>query len=373
MNSRVAGLTFLVCLLPYSVSSAAAETAVTHALAMHGEPKYGPEFKHFEYVNPDAPKGGDVRLHAIGTFDTLNPFNLKGVKAVGLGGLYDTLLTGSEDEAFTEYGLLAETVEVPEDRSWVAFTLRKEARWHDGRPVTVEDVIYSLETLKTKGHPFYRAYYASVAAAEAAGERRVKFTFAEGENRELPLIVGQLPVIPKHYWEGRDFEKTTLDVPLGSGPYRIEKIDPGRSITYDLVENYWGRDLPVNRGRHNFVRIRYDYYRDATVALEAFKGRGYDFREENVSKQWATGYDIPAVRSGLIVKEEIRHQRPTGMQGFIYNIRQPLFRDRRVRDALAYAFDFEWANKTLFYGQYTRTASFFFQQRARFQRAAGAR
>ena len=216
MNSRVAGLTFLVCLLPYSVSSAAAETAVTHALAMHGEPKYGPEFKHFEYVNPDAPKGGDVRLHAIGTFDTLNPFNLRGVKAVGLGGLYDTLLTGSEDEAFTEYGLLAETVEVPEDRSWVAFTLRKEARWHDGRPVTVEDVIYSLETLKTKGHPFYRAYYASVAAAEAAGERRVKFTFAEGENRELPLIVGQLPVIPKHYWEGRDFTFPSGAAPTGS-------------------------------------------------------------------------------------------------------------------------------------------------------------
>lgn len=359
MNSKGAGLIFLVCLLPCGLLSAAEEAVATHALAMHGKPKYGPGFTHFDYVNPDAPKGGEVRLHAIGTFDTLNGFNLKGVKAVGLGGLYDTLLTGSEDEAFTEYGLLAETVEVPEDRSWVAFTLRKEARWHDGRPVTVEDVIFSLETLKAKGHPFYRAYYASVTAAEAAGKRRVKFTFTGGENRELPLIVGQLPVIPKHYWEGRDFEKTTLESPLGSGPYRIEEIDPGRSITYALVEDYWGRDLPVNRGRHNFERLRYDYYRDATVALEAFKGSEYDFREENVSKQWAAGYDIPAVRSGLIRKEEIRHQRPTGMQAFIYNIRRPIFQDREVRDALAYAFDFEWANRTLFYGQYTRTRSFF--------------
>lgn len=337
----------------------AGEVASSHALAMHGEPKYGSDFNHFDYVNPDAPKGGEVRLHAVGTFDTLNGFNLKGVAAVSLGSIYDSLLTGSEDEAFTEYGLLAEKIEVPEDRSWAAFTLRPEARWHDGRPVTVEDVIFTIGLLKEKGHPFYRAYYASVAGAEATGERRVKFTFTVGENRELPLIIGQMPVLPKHYWENRDFTKTTLELPLGSGPYRIESVNPGRSITYERVEDYWGRDLPVNRGRYNFDRMRYDYFRDATVALEAFKGGEYDFREENVSKQWATGYDIPAVKSGLVQKAEIMHERPTGMQAFVFNTRRPLFKDRRVREALAFAFDFEWTNKNLFYGQYTRTESYF--------------
>ncbi len=338
---------------------AAGEVIVTHGLAMHGSLKYGRDFQHFDYANPRAPKGGKVRLHAVGTFDTLNGFNLKGIAAVALGGLYDSLMTGSNDEAFSEYGLLAETVEVPADRSWVAFALRKEARWHDGRPVTVADVIFTLETLKTKGHPFYRAYYASVERAEAVGERKVRFTFAEGENRELPLIIGQMPILPKHYWEERDFEKTTLEPPLGSGPYRIAAVTAGRSIVYEGVPDYWGRELPVNRGRNNFDRIRYDYYRDATVALEAFKAGEYDFREENVSKQWATGYNIPAVTSGRIVKEEIPHERPTGMQGFIYNTRRPFFEDRRVRRALAFAFDFEWTNRSLFYGQYARTKSFF--------------
>jgi microcin C transport system substrate-binding protein len=337
-----------------------AENVVSsHALAMHGEPKYGPDFKHFDYVNPDAPKGGEVRLHAVGTFDSLNGFILKGVAAVSLGNIYDSLLTGSEDEAFTEYGLLAEKIEVPEDRSWAAFTLRPEARWHDGRPVTVEDVIFTIGLLKEKGHPFYRAYYASVASAEAAGERRVKFTFTGGENRELPLIIGQMPVLPKHYWEKRDFTRTTLDLPLGSGPYRIGSVNAGRSITYERVEDYWARDLAVNRGKHNFDRMRYDYFRDATVALEGFKGGEYDFREENVSKQWAAAYDIPAVKSGLVRKEEIRHERPTGMQAFVFNTRRPLFEDPAVREALAFAFDFEWTNKNLFYGQYTRTESYF--------------
>jgi microcin C transport system substrate-binding protein len=330
-----------------------------HGLAMHGEPKYGPDFTRFEYVNPAAPKDGDVRLHAIGTFDTLNHLTLKGVAAVGLGSLYDTLLASSQDEAFSEYGMLAESVEVPPDRSWAIFTLREGPRWHDGKPVTVDDVIFTFDTLKTQGHPFYRAYYASVSRAEKAGDRRVRFTFAGGENRELPLIIGQMPVIPKHYWSSRQFDRTTLDPPLGSGPYRIEAVDPGRSITYARVTDYWGRDLPVNRGRDNFDRIRYDYYRDATVALEAFKAGEYDFRQENVAKDWATAYDVPAVAQGLIVKVEIPNEIPTGMQGFVYNLRRPLFQDRRVREALAYAFDFEWCNQNLFYGQYTRTQSYF--------------
>jgi microcin C transport system substrate-binding protein len=337
----------------------AGTAAAAHAIAMHGDPKYGPDFQHFDYVNPLAPKGGDVRLHFIGTFDTLNPFTLKGIPAVGLGNLYDTLLVSSLDEAFSEYGLLAESVEIPEDRSWAAFTLRKEARWHDGKPVTVEDVIFSLQSLKTKGHPFYRAYYAAVAEVEKAGDRRVRFIFSGGENRELPLIVGQLPILPAHYWADRDFEKTTLDPPLGSGPYKIKSFDPGRTITYARVHDYWGQNLPVNRGRNNFEIMRYDYYRDATVALQAFKAGEYDFREENSSKDWATAYDVPAVQDGRIRKEEIPNEQPTGMQAFVYNTRRPFFQDRRVREALGYAFDFEWTNKNLFYGQYSRTKSYF--------------
>jgi microcin C transport system substrate-binding protein len=337
----------------------AQETRPRHAIAMHGEPKYGPGFTHFDYADPDAPKGGDVRLAAIGTFDNLNPYILKGVAAVGWGGLFETLLTSSDDEAFTEYGLLAESIEVPDDRSWAAFTLRPEARWHDGKPVTPEDVIWSLEALKTKGRPFYRFYFANVAKAEKTGPRTVRFTFSGEENRELPLIVGQMPVLPRHFWQGRPFDKTILEPPLGSGPYRVASLEPGRSITYERVKDYWGASIPVNKGRHNFDTIRYDYYRDTTVALVAFKSGDYDFRLENTSKDWATAYDVPAVRKGLIRREEVRHERPTGMQAFIFNTRRDLFRDPRVRRALALAFDFEWSNKNLFYGQYTRTESFF--------------
>jgi len=351
----LAAAAFAWCSLP----AAAPAASGVHALAMHGSPKYGPSFTHFEYANPDAPKGGEVRRHAIGTFDTLNGLSLKGVAAAGLGGIYDTLLSNADDEAFTEYGLLAETIDVPDDRSWVAFTLRKDARWHDGKPVTPEDVIFTLDILKAKGHPSFRAYYASVEKATKEGDRKVRFHFTGGPNRELPLIVGQMPVLPKHYWEKREFDKTTLTPPLGSGPYRIQTVDAGRSISYARVQDYWGKDLPVNRGQHNFDAIRYDYYRDTTVALEAFKAGEYDFRPESSSKDWATGYDVPAVKEGLIAKEEIRNELPTGMQGFAYNLRRPLFQDRRVRQALAYAFDFEWSNQNLFYGQYTRTRSYF--------------
>lgn len=354
-------LFLFLALLFAPVRTAGAESGliVANGLAMHGTPKYGPDFKHFDYANPEAPKRGDVRLHAIGTFDTLNPFTLKGVPAAGAGLLYDTLLISSDDEAFSEYGLLAEKVRMPADRSWASFILRKGARWHDGRPVLPEDVIFSLKTLKSRGHPFYQAYYANVTGVEKTGEREIRFTFSGGENRELPLIIGQLPVLPKHYWEERNFEETTLDPPLGSGPYRIESVDPGRSITYTRVRDYWAKDLPVMKGRHNFDSMRYDYYRDSTVALEAFKAGEYDFRNENSSSAWATGYDVPAVRNGLIKKELIRNEQPTGMQAFVYNTRRPIFQDPQVRKALAYAFDFEWTNKNLFYGQYTRTKSYF--------------
>ena len=328
-----------------------------HAIAMHGEPKYGPDFTHFDYVNPDAPKGGELRLAEQGTFDSFNSFIPKG--NAGAGSATETLLTHSRDEPFTMYGLIAESIEWPEDRSWVAFTLRPEARWHDGKPITVEDVIFSLETLKTKGHPFYRFYYGSVAVAEKTGARRVKFTFTEKGNRELPLIVGELPILPKHYWEGRDFEKTTLEPPLGSGPYRVADFEPARYIVVERVEDYWGRDLAVNRGQKNFDRIRYEYFRDDTVIRQALKSGEVDFREENQAKAWALDYDVPPVRDGWLKKIEVPHRRPTGMQAFVMNTRRPLFQDRLLRRALAYAFDFEWTNRNLFFSQYTRTESYF--------------
>ena len=331
---------------------------VMHGIAMHGEPKYPPNFQHFEYVNPSAPKGGSVKLHGIGTFDSLNPHILKGVPVGGLA-VSETLLESSKDEPFTEYGLIAESITVPEDRSWVAFKLRDQARWHDGKPITVDDVIFSFETLMEKGHPFYRSYFADVKKAEKIGDREVRFTFKAGDNRELPLIMGQMPVLPKHYWQGRDFAATTLEPPLGSGPYKVVEVTPGRSVTIERVPDYWGKNLPVNRGRYNFDRVTFDFYRDRTVALQAFLGGQYDFRQENSAKDWATAYDVPPVKNGLIIKEEIEHDLPTGMQAFIFNTRRDMFADRRVREALAYAFDFEWSNASLAHNAYTRTKSYF--------------
>ncbi len=347
-------------------AASAADTArdpdkihVAHAIAMHGEPKYGPDFTHFDYLNPDAPKGGTLREAAQGGFDSFNPYIAKGNAADGMGYIFETLLTNGADEAFTEYGLIAETVEWPEDRSWVAFTLRPEARWHDGQPITVDDVIFSLDLLKTKGHPQLRFYYQSVTSAEKIGPRKVRFTFSEGDNRELPLIVGQMPVLPKHYWETRDFEKTTLEPPLGSGPYRIDSFEPGRFIVFERDKDYWGKDLPVNRGRYNFDRIRIDYYRDDTVIRQALKAGNIDMRDENQAKAWALDYDTPAVRDGWLVKGEFPHRNPTGMQAFVMNSRRAVFQNRTVRRALAYAFDFEWSNRNLFFSQYTRTESYF--------------
>jgi microcin C transport system substrate-binding protein len=339
--------------------SPAAGLAPTHGLSIHGDLKYDPRFPHFAYVNPAAPKGGSVRLAATGTFDNLNPFILKGVPPQGIGTTFETLLVTSADEPSSEYGLIAETIQTPPDRSWVAFTLRPVARFHDGSPITVEDVVWTFQTLRTQGHPLYRSYYAAVAGVEQTGPRTVRFTFKAGDNRELPVIVGQLPVLSKAYWAGRDFTRTTLQAPLGSGPYRVESFEPGRSITYRRVPDHWAAALPVNVGRHNFDTIRYDYYRDGTVALEAFKAGAYDFRAENSAKNWATAYDVPAVADGRIRKELIPNQIPTGMQGFVYNTRRAVFRDPRVRAALATAFDFEWSNAHLFYGAYTRTHSYF--------------
>lgn len=346
----------LLVLFP-SLSAAAGDITISHGVAMHGEPKYGPDFKHFDYVNPAAPRGGTLRLASQGTFDSFHGFIPKGNSAST--GSVETLLTSSADEAFTEYGLIAETVEYPQDRSWVIFNLRAEARWHDGKPITADDVVWSFEVLTTKGSPQYRFYYGGVGEVSKLGPRRVKFIFREKGNRELPLIVGQLPVLPKHYWATRDFEKTTLDPPLGSGPYRIAEFEAGRYFVRERVEDYWGKDLPVNVGLNNFDRTRVDFYRDDTAIRLALKSGNIDFRQENQAKAWALDYDVPAVEKGWLKKELIRHRLPTGMQAFVMNTRRSVFADKRVREALAYAFDFEWTNKNLFFGQYTRTESYF--------------
>jgi len=333
------------------------EVKPVHALSLLGEPKYGPDFKQLDYVNPDAPKGGTLRQYLLGSFDNFNGYIVKGQP--GPSSYIESLMTSPDDDAEAEYGLIAESVEVAPDKSWVAFNLRSEARWHDGQPITVDDVIFSLNILKEKGRPFFRAYYANVAKVEQTSDRKVKFTFSTSGNRELPTIMGQLAVLPKHYWDGRDFESQSPEPPLGSGAYKVDSFEMGRSVTLKRVVDYWGAKLPINLGQSNWDVIRYDYYRDSTVALEAFKAGQYDFRQENSAKNWATQYDVPALRDGRMKKVELPNDNPTGMQAFVCNIRRDVFKDRRVREALDYAFDFEWTNKTIFYGQYTRTKSYF--------------
>jgi microcin C transport system substrate-binding protein len=335
--------------------------APRHGVAMHGRVKYGPGFAHFDYVNPDAPQGGALRRAARGTYDSFNPYVLKGSPAQGAGLVFETLMASTADEPFSEYGLIADAVYMPEDRSWVAFHLDPEARWHDGTPITVADVVFSLNALKSEGHPFYRFYYKNVASARKVAPRTVRFDFAGGPNRELPLIVGQMPVLAKHYWtaEGRSFGDSTLEPPLGSGPYRVADHEPGRYVVYEKVADYWGGDRAVNAGRWNFARIRYDYFRDPTVIREAVKAGSIDIFEENQAKSWATAYDVPAVAEGRLKKVEIDHDRPTGMQGFAMNTRRAPFDRVKVRRAMAYAFDFPWTNRNLFFGQYDRTESYF--------------
>ena len=339
-----------------------AKTNISHAIAMHGEPKYDKDFISVEYISNSAEKGGNIVRSSIGTYDTFNPFTLKGTSAAGIGFLYETLTVGSSDEAFTEYGLLAKSIEWPDDRSWVSYILRDEARWHDGKKITSDDVIWTFNTLMEKGHPFYKYYYGDVSEVIKISENEVKFLFSTNTNKELVLIVGQLPVLPKHYWENKNFEETTLDVPIGSGPYKVKSFDAGRSITYELNLDYWGfknNIVPIKVGKDNIGSIRYDYYKDRGVEREAFKSGEIDFFSENSSKEWATSYDIDAVNEDLIKKELIAHENPQGMQAFAFNTRKDIFADKRVRKALSFAFDFEWTNKNLFYGAYKRTDSFF--------------
>ncbi|MDR3425639.1 MAG: extracellular solute-binding protein [Alphaproteobacteria bacterium] len=356
-----AGMTifFVVALfLSFLISPALAQTP-QYGIALHGAPHYPADFTHFDYVNPDAPKGGTLHLSALGTFDTLNPFTLKGVAAEGSGLVFETLMARSMDEPYSQYGWVAQSVTVAPDHTWVSYQLRPQAKFQDGTPITPEDVIFSFETLRDKGHPSYRSYYKDVAKVEKTGPREVRFTFRDASNTELPMIVGEMPVLCKHCWKGKDFAATTLQPIIGSGPYKIETMTPGRTIAYVRDKNWWAADLPVNKGRYNFDHITYDYYRDATVALEAFFAGRYDYRFENIAKNWALAYNTPAVQQGLIKKQEIKNELPAGMQAFIFNTRRPLFQDRRVREALGYAFDFEWSNKNFAYGAYKRTSSYF--------------
>jgi len=338
-----------------------------HGLSLFGALKYPAGFKKFDYVNASAPKAGSVRMSTVGSFDNFNMVvaGVRGNIAANLELIYDTLLAQSLDEVSTAYGLLAEAVTHPPDYSSATYRLRPEARWHDGKPVTADDVIYSLEML-VKHHPFYAAYYRHVTKTEKTGDREVTFTFDAPDNRELPQIVGELTILPKHWWEGtdasgkkRDIGSTTVEPPLGNGAYRIKEFTAGRSIVYERVKDYWGQHLNVNVGRDNFEEVRIEYFRDSTVALEAFKGDQIDFRVENSALFWATRYDFPAKNEKRVLIEEFPIRSTGVMQGFVFNTRRDKFRDPRLRRAFNYVFDFEEANKQFFFGQYKRVASYF--------------
>lgn len=364
----VAGLPVIGTAAAQSAGEAASSALPwRHALSLFGKVKYPADFKRFDYVNPEAPKGGVARQIAVGTFDNFNIVvsGVKGQVAGAVAFIYESLLTPALDEVSTEYGALAEAVSHPDDFSFVTYRLRAQAKWHDGKPVTADDVIFSLDSFK-KHHPMYSAYYSHVVKAEKVGEREVKFVFDAPGNRELPQIVGQLTVLPKHWWEGtdalgrkRDVSATTLEVPLGCGPYRVKEFVAGRSIALERVKDYWGRDLPANVGRNNFDELRYEYFRDATVAIEAFKADQVDWRTENSAKNWATAYDFPAVSEKRVILEEFANRSSGVMQAFVPNLRRAKFSDPRVRRALNYAFDFEEMNKQIFYGQYKRINSYF--------------
>jgi peptide/nickel transport system substrate-binding protein len=327
---------------------------------MHGEPARSPNFTHFPYGNPEAPKGGRLVLAKRGSFDSLNPLIVRGVSAEGIREyVYESLMARGFDEPFSLYGLVAETVETPEDRSFVEFALNPAAKFSDGKPITVDDVIFSFELLRDHGRPNHRSYYQKVAKAEETGDRKVKFTFDNSGDREMPLIMGLMPVLPRHLIDPATFEKTSFVPPVGSGPYLVSEVKPGQSITLKRDPNYWAAKLPVTRGQFNFDEIRYDYYRDSGSLFEAFKAGAIDARLEDDPTRWTEGYNIPAVRDGRIVKEEFPVATPAGMSAFVFNTRRPFFADKRVREALIKLFDFEWINRNLYHGQYARTESYF--------------
>ncbi|MCP4322978.1 MAG: ABC transporter substrate-binding protein [Alteromonadales bacterium] len=331
----------------------------SHALSMYGDFKYAKEFTHFQYANPNAPKGGLFKQATIGSFDSLNPFIVKGNSATGLSRIYDSLLKQSTDEPFTRYALIASSVKVADDFSSVSFKINPNARFHDGEKIFASDVKFSFELLINKGEPHFRSYYAGVKEVIIDNPLQVSFYFKETGNRELPLIISQLPILPEHFWLDKDFSKTDLIIPLGSGAYQVDSFKAGKRITYQRVSDYWAQDLPVNKGLYNFEKIIVDYYRDDGVAFEAFKSGSFDYRMESSAKRWATQYKGDLFDSGKIISNKISDQNPQGMQGFWFNLRKDRFKNRDVRQAITLLFDFEWANKTLFYGSYTRINSFY--------------
>ncbi len=330
-----------------------------HGLALHGAPKLSPNFDHFDYVNPEAPKRGLLRQATTAGFDTFNPFTINGISPAGIGLTHDTLMKANANEAFTQYGLIAEDIVLSKDKKNVTFTLNPNAQFNDKSPITSEDVLFSFNILKEKGLPIYRVYYQDVASAEIVDKRTIRFHLKNTDNRELPLILGQLPVLSKKWWENRDFTKTSLDIPVSSGPYQIQKFQANRSITYERNPDYWAKDLNVNKGFYNFNEIRFDTYLDSTVTIEALRSNLIDVHVENVAKRWVTEQAWPEVKKGQILSTEIINNLPSGMQGFVFNLRNPLFQDIRVRQALTKVLDFEWINQNLFHGLYHRTTSYF--------------
>jgi microcin C transport system substrate-binding protein len=331
-----------------------------HGLSLYDSPALPADFPYFPHVNPQAPKGGTITHTAVGgSFDSTNPFIIRGTPATGISQIYDTLMASNPNEPFSLYGLLAEGVRLDPDREWIEFDLRPEARFQDGEPVTAYDVVFSLNLLREEGNPFYASYYAGVEEAIALNEQQVRFTFNDTDSRELPLIIAQLPILPRHYWEPRKFTSPTLAAHPGSGPYRISEVDPGRRIVYQRDDDYWGKDLPVNIGRYNIDRVVYDYYRDRDIAWEAFKAGLTDFRTDARAATWAIGYDFPAYEQGLVKRLTVPDVNPSMMQAFVFNLRKEKFQDPRVREALSLTFDFPWLNTNIFYDTYRRTESFF--------------
>ncbi len=332
-----------------------------HGLSLYDSPQLPADFAYFPHVNPSAPKGGTITRTAVGgSFDSTNPFIIRGTPATGISHIYDSLMVSNPGEPFSLYGLLASGVRLAPERRWIEFDLRPEARFQDGEPVTAYDVVFSLNLLREEGNPFYSSYYAGVERAVALNDHQVRFEFNDTESRELPLIVAQLPILPRHYWEPRDFSSPTLDAHPGSGPYRISEVDPGRRIVFQRDDNYWGKDLPVNVGRYNIDHVVYDYYRDRDIAWEAFKAGLTDFRTDARAATWAIGYDnFPAYQDGLIKRITVPDVNPSMMQAFVFNLRKEKFQDPRVREALSLTFDFPWLNTNIFYGTYRRTESFF--------------
>ncbi|MDP9513951.1 extracellular solute-binding protein [Pseudomonas protegens] len=352
---------------------ASATITESHGYAQFGTLKYPAKFTHFDWVNPVAPKGGTLRVMAFGTFDTLNPYTFKGISPVatpnflqyGVNELNEPLMVGtglyapSGDEPTSSYGLIARSVEYSEDRSWVVFNLRPEARFHDGKPITAYDVAFSYRLLLKEGHPQYRTNLQEVQRVDILGPQRIRFVFKRAGNPLLILRLGELPVLPQHYWKDRDFKATTFTPPLGSGPYRITQVQPGRQLVFERVKDYWGKDLPVKRGFNNFDRVEVEFYRDSDVAFEAFKAGEFDIYIEHQAKNWANGYNFPALNRGEVIKAQVAHQIPTQTQGLFMNTRRSLFADVRVREALGLMFDFQWTNRTLFSGAYQRALSYY--------------